>query len=1015
MNMAQFTRLRIGAAPLVLGVALISTAVAAQESAPVAAEADDTSTIVVTGSRIATSTINAPNPIQIVSAEAIRSGGNVNVQDTLLKNPVFGTPGISRNNSNFSTTGAGVATVDLRNLGSDRTLVLVNGRRFVAGIPGSATVDLNNIPTQFIERVDVMTGGSSAVYGSDAVAGVVNIVLKRDFQGVELGGRVGIAERGDDLQRELNLTLGGNFDDNRGNVIVHAGYSRQGSVLSRNRANLGAAVDQISCIYLDTCTGDSVFEAYVPFYSSFAPQGRFFVGNPATQASNPAQQFTFDSNNNVVNGFSTAVHGFNRSHYRTIAVPTERYNLALSANYEVSSSVNVFVEGNYASTKVRTELEPFPLDSAGPNGIFPATGGRFNVENSFANPLGGVPVIARNAFIPDAIFNAATDTNGDGLRDIGFTKRLSDFGNRGSSVDRDTFRIVAGVNGSITDRWTYEAYYNYGQTRESQMSGGQVNVINFANALHSAVDVFDVNGNGSVTDFVCVDPTARAQGCAPVNVFGSGVMSKEAIDYITAPTNMTSLTKQSVAGAGVVGSLPGFAAGDIGLAFGAEYRKESAEQIFDALTNAGLNGGNKLGNTAGSFDVVEGYGEIRIPILADTPGFHALEVTAAGRISDYSTVGTVYSYNLSGIWAPIPDVRIRATYSQSTRAPNVGELFGGAGQTYPADLSDPCEGITLASTGTLATQCRANAGVVTNINTPKPVPPAPAPNPNGTFSLNQSDLQGISGFDFSNPDLNEEKSKSWTVGVAINPKSIAGLNGLQFTLDYFNIKIKDAITSIPRQFILTQCYQEANQDYCDLITRRVAVEGANSAGSLKFIDTSLANSGGLKTSGIDATLSYQTPAFGGNANFHLAYTHVLKGYSIPLPGSDRDRFAGESGASKDRATGTINWTNDDVGVTLTGTYFGRAYLDDQFIVGSLGDDDIHSKNYRIPSRFYLDGQFKFFVNKTAEVYFGANNILDTKAPPIITGLPYNTTGAETDASTYDPIGRRYYAGARLRF
>lgn len=996
--------LRASAAPAILGASLIATAAIAQD-APQTAEAAEGDTIIVTGSRIATPVVDAPNPIQVVTDQVIRSTGAINLQETLLRNPAFGTPAISRNNSNFSTSSAGVATVDLRNLGSDRTLVLVNGRRFVAGVPGTSTVDLNTIPTQFIDRVDVLTGGSSAVYGSDAVAGVVNIALKKDYQGLEASARAGISEEGDDSQREFNLMLGGNFDDNKGNVLVYAGYTKQGAVFSRGRSR--SAVDQISCVYVN-CDVDQIFEAFGPFYSSFAPQGRFFVGPQATQGTQ-AQQFTFDKNNNLIQGFSTngtssrAADGFNRSAFRTIAIPTERYLLALNAHYEVADSVNVFLEGNYASTKVRTELEPFPMDSAGPNGIFPATGGRFNIEGLSINPLTNTSVLTRNPLVPLAIYNAATDTNGDGLRDIGFTKRLSEFGNRGSSVDRDTFRIVAGVNGALSDRWDYEAYYNYGQTRESQQNQGQVNVLNFANALNAVQDVYDLNGNGSTSDAICADAQARAQGCVAANVFGYNALSADAINYIIAPSSVTSLTTQSVAGASIVGSLPGLKAGDIGIAIGGEYRKERSEQVFDALTNAGLNGGNKLANTYGQFHVWEGYGEIRVPLLADTPFFHRLELSAAGRVSKYSTVGTVYSYNLSALWAPVEDIRFRGTYSQSTRAPNVSELYGGAGQDYPSDLSDPCDGITATDTGTLATQCLADAGVRANIAT------------NGAFTVNQADIQGISGFNNTNPNLSEEQSKSWTVGVAINPKSVDALRNLTLTVDYFNIKIKDAITQLPRSFILSQCYNQGNDDYCDFVTRRQAVAGANSAGSLEFIDTTLFNSGGLRTSGIDVTLGYSHNLAGGLASFNLSYTHVFKGYVIPLPGADRDNFAGESGASKDRATGALGWMNDDFGFTLTGTYIGKAYLDDQFIIGSLGDDDIYSSNYRIKAKFYLDGQIKFTPGDNVEFFVGANNLLNTSPPPIITGLPFNTTGAETDASTYDPIGRRYYTGVRLKF
>lgn len=1013
--------LKAGSASIALGLALIATPSFAQTSGTdtAATQADTTAPeatstggdIVVTGSRIATPVIDSANPIQVISAETIQNSGNVNIQDTLLRNPVFGTPGISRTNSNFSTSSAGVATVDLRNLGSDRTLVLVNGRRFVAGVPGTATVDLNVIPTQFIQRVDVLTGGSSAVYGSDAVAGVVNIILKDDFQGLELDAKSGVSQYGDDTEREINLTMGGNFDDGRGNIMVYAGYSKQGGVFSRDRKR--SAVDQISCLYT-TCDIDQTFEATQPYYSSFAPQGRFFAGvDPKTGspysftfAPDGALQSCFTTNGPTCSsslGTGVGPNGYNRSAVRTIAIPTERYLMALNSHYDISDHITAFLEGTYASTRTRTKLEPFPLDTSGSNGIFPATGGRFNIEGYAVDPTTGASTLVRNPLVPIAIYNAATDTTGDGLKDIGFTKRLSEFGNRGSDADRDTFRIVGGLRGDLSDKWSYEAYYDYGETRESQQTFGQVNVLNFANALNAVQDVYDLNGNGSTTDAICADPTARAQGCVAADVYGLNTLSQGAIDYIIAPSSVTSLTTQSVAGAGVVGSLPGLPAGDIGIALGTEYRRETSKQTFDALTNAGLNGGNKLANTQGHFDVVEGYGELKVPVLADMPGFHQLEFDAAGRVSDYSTVGTVFSYNLSGVWAPVRDIRIRGTYSQSTRAPNIGELFGGAGQTYPTGIVDPCEGVKATDTSELATRCIAAPGVAANM----------AAN-GGVFTLNQADQQGISGLNTSNPNLKEEQSHSFTVGVAINPTSIHALRNLQLTVDYFDIKIKHAIVSIPRNYLLQQCYESGVQQYCDLITRRPAAAGANSAGSLEFVNSTSNNSGGLKTTGIDTTLSY-TEGLGslGSMNLHAAYTHVFKGYVVPLPGADRDPFAGEIGASKDRATGTINWMLDSVGATLTGTYIGPAYLDNTFL--GIGQHDKDSKYIRVGSKFYLDAQLRFDATEHFEFFVGADNLLNTSPPPIISGLPGDTTGAETDAGTYDAIGRRYYAGARLRF
>ncbi len=256
---------------------LAQAAQAPEATAPQPEAADTGDTIVVTGSRISNPSATAASPLQIVGAEQIAQSGVTNVQDVLLKNPAFGTPGISRTNSSFATQSAGVATVDLRNLGSDRTLTLVNGRRFVAGVPGSSAVDLNVIPTQFLERVDVLTGGASAVYGSDAVAGVVNFIYKTKFEGIEADAKVGISDRGDGFDREANLLVGKNFADGRGNVMLFGGYSKQGTVLKRDRSTEAgsSAVDSTSRGGSITGNDADLFVPQRPFLSGFSPRGRY--------------------------------------------------------------------------------------------------------------------------------------------------------------------------------------------------------------------------------------------------------------------------------------------------------------------------------------------------------------------------------------------------------------------------------------------------------------------------------------------------------------------------------------------------------------------------------------------------------------------------------------------------------------------------------------------------------------------------------------------------------------------
>jgi iron complex outermembrane receptor protein len=985
-------------------VALVSAAVAA--TAPAVAQDTEIEQIIVTGSRITSSNLESASPLQVVGAQDIDQSGIANIQDLLLKTPAFGTPTLNRTNSNFLTSSAGVATVDLRNLGTGRTLVLVNGRRFVAGIPGETAVDLNTIPTQFIERVDILTGGASAVYGSDAVAGVVNIIYKKNFEGVELDGQFGSSNQGDADETLANLTMGTNVADGRGNIIAHLGYSDQGAVFSRDRD--ATAIDQIS---LAGATGvaDSpadFFEILKPFYSSFAPQGRFFRPDGSS--------YTFDADGNVVpwstNGSATlAAQGFNRSAFRTIAVPTERYLAAISGTYEVVENHSAFLEATYASTQATSELEPYPL---GAEDIYPSVGGQVPIEFPVFTPDGGggyTLTYLRNPMVPQYVYDNAADEDGDGAKDVYFTRRMAELGNRGNVADRDTFRLVGGMQGSFLDNaWNYEAFYAYGQTKEAQTSSGQVNVLNFKNALESVPDVDDIDGDGDVAEAICRSADAREQGCIPVSVFGPNAISPEAAAYIAAPGMLTTFTSQKVAGLNVSGEPLELWAGPLGIAVGLEYREEYARSEFDALQQAGLNAGNAIPRTEGKFDVLEEYLELNLPLLKDLPFADQLNFRGAIRFSDYSTIGNTTSWNAGFEWSPISQVRFRAIRAESVRAPNINELYSPPSQTFPTGLIDPCVGTTATSNRPQDEACRALAGFLENINNPN----NPTP---GAFNLNQSDIQGVSGYDRGNPNLEEEKGKSWTFGVVVQPEGVPVLENFAFTLDYFDIEIEDAIVSTPRQFILDQCYQSGN--FCEFITRRPTAVGANSAGSLEFIDSAVTNSGGLATEGLDLTVTYTQPVGPGDFRARLSYTHLLDGYTIPLPGADKDPFAGEVGASEDRAYLQLGYNWGDVNIAWNINYIGKAYLDDQFLVQVVNSDDVpwEPESVSIDSVMYHDLQVTWSPGDTVELYVGATNLFDEDAPKIISGLPGDDTGTETDAGTYDPIGQRFYAGFRTKF
>lgn len=935
--------------------------------------------IEVTGSRILSANVVSPAPIQVLSSADIAASGAVNLQELILKSPVFGTPGISRTNSNFITSSVGIATVDLRNLGADRTLVLVNGRRYVAGQSGSSTVDLNTIPTDFIERVEVLTGGASASYGSDAVGGVVNIILKRSLTGLTVDASVGQSQEGDDKLKKFSASFGANSADGKSRMMGHFSVSQQGAVYSKDRAR--SAVDGFS--KSEGFTGDpaDIFVNVTPFYSSFAPQGRFFY-----QGGNR----TFDANGNLI-PFSTngpagdgvGATGYNRNAVRTIAVPTDRLLFAANGEHQISDAANLFFEGTYAATKTTSRLEPFAVDSTGgANPIY--SGGKFVPAEFLVN---GVKV--KNPYMPTALFNLLTDRDGDGLKDYNFTRRLSDIANRGNTANRDTFRFLTGVRGDLTKTWAYDAYIAYGFTKEAQNGTGQVNAANFRYALEA---IPDANGVP-----MCRDPIARASGCVPVNVFGANTISPEAAKYIHAPSSLNTKITQKFAGATVSGEPINLSAGPLGVAFGVEYRKESSSDVADALTQTGGNLGNARPVTEGSFDVKEAFAEVRVPLLKGLSMVKSLDATAAVRSGSYSTAGSTTSWNAGLDWALNSSVRLRATSALSTRAPNIGELFQGPSQTFPSGLVDPCVGVTATSTGAVSEACRKDPGVLANIAA------------NGKFTLTQADLQGISGFNLGNPGLGAEKGRSDTIGLVFTPTLGQGMGNAALTVDYYRIKISDAINQPGRQFQLAQCYG-GDPKFCKDITRRQVAVGGNSVGALATINAGSENTGGQFDEGVDITANYVTNLAGGRMSSKLSYTRLLKAWKKTTPDAELDYSTGELGAARNRWTLGLGYDIGKWGVKSNITYIGVSYLDDQFMVPS----EYPKEAGRIAAKTYTDAQVTYTAGK-AQFYLGINNLFNTSAPLIPSGLPGNNTGVETDAGTYDAIGRRYYAGVRYSF
>ncbi len=949
---------------------------AAQDPAALAPDAavpatDDT--IVVTGSRIRRPDLESASPVAVVDSQQIQSQGIVNTQDLLQKLPQVGIPGLSRTNSNFATSGNGVATINLRNLGDARTLVLVNGRRFVPGVAGTSVVDVNNIPADFVERIEVVTGGASAIYGSDAIAGVVNYVMKTDMQGITARAQYGLTSRGDNPNYTASITGGTKFgEDDRGSIIVNGTYSKDLGLLSRKR---GISAEDCSAA---GCGPQS--------YSSYSAQGRFEFQNPnnadgvSSNAGGYASNlFSFNPDNSVVAGGGT---GFNRNSVRRISTPVERYLAAGAAQYKFSDSVTAFLEGTYAKTKSSSQIEALALDSQLDLGV------GYAIDNPYIPAAIRQQIIARNS---DGI--ASND-----VTSIDFRRRQNEVFSRSNTNDRDTFRIAGGFRGDISPKWRYEVSGVYGQLKD-RTSSQDIDIRKYANALDAVTDA-----TGTI---ICRDSAARAAGCAPINLFGYNTASAAASSYVQSdvPRSVSIKNTQFVANASLNGSLLSLPYGDVQVAFGGEYRREKSNENWDALTNAGLNSGNQTPDTVGKFNVKELFGEIDIPILKDLPFVNSLSLQGAARYSDYSTIGTVFSWNAGGEYSPVRGLRFRGNYAIANRAPNINELFSSASETFPS-VQDPCDGVTAASTGTYANACRQIPAIAVAVRN------------GGTFQYTLADIQSVNGFDGGNRNLQEEKGKTLTLGAVIAPDQVRGFS---LTVDYFDIKLSNAIGIIPRSTSIQQCLLTSQPQFCNNVIRY------DNTGYLRTVNAQNINVADTKTRGIDVNLRYGR-ALGlttdDRLDLSVLYTHTLRYQTQSDPAAPTYSGVGnlEYGAAfRDKVNATASYSAGPFSVNWTTTYLSPM-LDtprDEFAQTSADlAPDIAAHN-EIAARFYHDVQLRARIGEESrqmEMFFGVTNLFDRKPPKLEDNVFYGTiTGTTTAADVYDPIGRRFYVGAQLRF
>ncbi|MDG5749863.1 TonB-dependent receptor [Qipengyuania sp. XHP0211] len=954
--------------------------------------------IVVSGTRIRTNEYDFANPVVAIDDTAIQNSGVTNLTDFLTEAPALTGSYTSNDGSgaNAGIGGVGLNLLDLRNLGTQRTLTLIDGRRHVAAVPGSSSVDTNSLPIDLIERVDVVTGGASAIYGADAVTGVVNFVTKRNFEGYTVRAQSGISEEGDGYTGFVSATVGTNFAGGRGNIAANFEYGHDDNLLLSDRREFGPSFRSFYDNLDDQAAGDDpnvpdlILASDVNYLDS-SPIGAIdvdgdflpdFLGDGRPYIPGTFLGSFFESG-----GSGTPVSTYSGE----ILPKIDRYIGNLLFSYELTDSVRFFAEGKYA----RVDSESFG-------------------QPTFDFFI-GVPT--DNPFIPDNINDPAVNVF-DGLGIVLVTGRDNlDLGRRGETNRRETYRGVAGIEADVTDTIRFDASYVYGQ---SDATVRQTNT-RFNDRFYAAIDAVDEgefltgtpNGNIVCRSNLTGDATSSNQnvtgafffddfdqlsftpgansGCVPFNIF-SNAQDPASLAFINTTAVDTSTVKQHVATAAFSGDFgDGFALwGDpIGFALGGEYRKEISESIPDPVNTTGLTFGNALFPETGSFDVYEGFVEVRVPIVQDRPGFYDLTANGAARVSEYSTVGTTFTYQGGLVYAPVPDFRIRGTYAQAVRAPNIGELFAPSNQTF-AFIDDPCAFDNIDNgSATREANCTA---LLTNLGL------TPAQIAGFTGDAGTS----LPGLSTGNVDLSEETAKTITVGAIFQPSFIPGL---VMSVDYYDVEIEDAISTPTANTLLELCVdaETLDNEFCDNIDRTPVGAGfdPNDAGVVRDFTLRPQNVAAFSTKGVDFSVRYRQPTDNlGTFNFSVIGNHLIELKTQGTPGADIVEEAGVLGAPEWQVNFDFNWTLDNFNLNYGINYwdetlrFARADIE--------ADPDIVAPEYlKIDAKFVHDMQLRWTTDDDMSFYVGVNNIFDQEPDVGLTFYPVSA------------LGRFFYAGVRI--
>jgi len=956
--------------------------------------------ITVTGSRLRRDSFTVATPLVTMDKEAIGDTGLGEMGQILVENMPALSYGTSNATSQSSVSSTGLTTVELRNLGANRTLTLIDGRRVVSNSKSGNYVSMSTIPSGMVQRVEVITGGASATYGADAVSGVVNIITQQDKEGFDFKVRGGESTDGGAKEFTLDGSYGTGFSEDRGYLFFSANYDKDYGLKygDRDRAAQEASFSYDSDTMRNMIrTEDGMKPLYETLMSDWRNRSDGTPGGVFLESSKYDTTYWYDENGQR-SDWNEERDGINTKQFVQLKVPSERISAALKVDFDITDDITFYSQvqwsGNY------TVNDKSPEDSY--EGESATYTDRVTGEPGVVK-LGYIPI--DNPYVPDNI----RETAGQYKDRIYWDRRFTEVGPVSTDNERETVRAWAGLQGTMFDGdWDWDISAGFGKFHQVQFRNNEIDVFKAKNAL-------DAGYAADGTTIQCNDADARADGCVALDLFGEGSITPAMADYIRVNPTLNTYNEQANVMGYITGDLFEMPAGAVATVFGFEYRKDTQEAVTDdALTYGGITW-NLIPAFKGSITVAEIFGEASVPLLRDLPGAEYLSLEASVRMSDYDVknVGLVSSYKLGFLWTVGAGVNLRGNYAIAQRAPSVNELYEPAAGDFDS-FDDICHGVTATSTGDGHDNCRLEPGIAATIDL------------EGEF---EDDSNGYSP-NAGNPELFEETGTTLTLGATYEPTFF---DGFSIAVDYYDIAISDAIDEFGNEQILSQCYDSSitlgqDNEFCDSIKR-------DSEGQLTEVLQRSYNIDELGTRGVDIAVAYayDMNTFG-SVKFKMDWTHLLE-HSKTVTGNDGvvvEDYVGyaEEGIFEDKASASVAWYKDDLRIRWSTTYKSSALRDlveqeswendmaNNAELCAAGDADCIENPEALAFQEY-DSYFKHNLSvsyniemnddSSVRVFGGVNNIFDDKGEFYYGGR--GNFGSDYDAGT----GRFVYLGAQVSF